>query len=551
MFRDLLSYAFYLHTIPLKQNFKMERDMTINRIWICCLICVSFQLLEIKANVEQTIRVLLIDGQNNHDWVETSQSLRGSLERTGLFHVVNLTSPGPYSDDDSWSSWRPDFQRFDVVVINYNGVLWPEPVRRAFVNYVRSGGGVAIIHAANNSFPEWKEYNQMIGLGWRDRNYGSARVFDDRGNLQSIPQGFGLGAGHGLKHSYLVRIREPEHPIMQGIPNQWLHATDELYHGQRGPGKNMTVLASAFSDLRQLGSGQHEPLVWVIPYGKGRVVTNVMGHHWPGEHSRNSLHCVGFQTIFNRTVQWLGTSKVTLPLPARFPSTIEAVLVNPVELGAPELPEGYRFLYQQRMGREVALSDFAFSDPGAWRYKKLQQGSGTLELFQKSKYNPPHRSPYNIVLINRHQFGSFVVDMKLQQTGREYAHRDLCLFFGFRDPAHFYYVHIASKTDDHAHNIFLVDGADRVKISATTTKGYEWGKDQWHRVRLQRDLASGSIQVFINDMSQPIMTANDKTLAEGWIGMGSFDDTGMVSDIRVWAPAYTKKNIEFFGGSIR
>ena len=115
--------------------------------------------------------------------------------------------------------------------------------------------------------------------------------------------------------------------------------------------------------------------------------------------------------------------------------------------------------------------------------------------------------PLNIALVDRQQFGSFVVDLRVRQTGREYGHRDLCFFFGFQDPAHFYYAHIASQTDDHAHNIFLVNGEARVKISTKTTAGHGWGERDWHQVRIRRDLESGSIQVFVNDMSKPIMSA--------------------------------------------
>ncbi len=519
------------------------------RTWKSCLIYLLL-LSGGSSFAADKIRVLLMDGQNNHNWVETSQSLRGTLERAGLFEVITETSPPAEVSQSTWESWRLDFQGFDVVVCNYNGRLWPVSMQKAFVEYVRSGGDVAIVHAANNPFPGWNEYNQMIGLGWRDRNYGEALVVDDSsGRLQRIPAGFGIGAGHGKRHSFIVKMRRPEHPILKDIPRLWLHATDELYHAQRGPAQNMTVLASAFSDLRQAGTGQHEPLMWIIPYGKGRVVTNLMGHLWPGQEYLNALHCVGFQTLFARTVEWLGSDQVTLPVPELFPSTAGAVIVNPVQLPAHELPPLHRLLYRQGMRSESAVRDFAFSDPSAWRYHQAGQELKelpALELFQQSQYEPPHRSPLNIALVDGQRFSTFVVDMKVQQTGREYGHRDLCLFFGFQDPSHFYYTHISSQTDDHAHNIFLVNGAPRIKISTSTTSGHDWGEKQWHHVRIRRDVEDGSIKVFVNDMVQPIMTANDETFGHGWIGWGSFDDTGMVSDIRIWAPDSEPKEIDFF-----
>ncbi len=519
--------------------------------WKSCLI--YFLLLSGSSIfAADKIRVLLIDGQNNHNWVETSKSLRGTLERAGLFEVVTETSPPAEASENKWQSWRLTFQEFDVVVSNYNGRLWPESMRKAFVEYVRSGGGVAIIHAANNSFPGWNEYDEMIGLGWRDRNYGETFVVDDSsGELRRIPAGVGIDAGHGKRHSFIVKTRRPGHPILKDIPSSWLHATDELYHSQRGPAQNVTVLASAFSDPRQGGTGQHEPILWTIPYGKGRVVTNLMGHLWPGQDHLNALHCVGFQTLLARTVEWLGSDRVTLPVPELFPSTAGAVLVNPVPLPANDLPPLHRLLYLQRMGKESSIQDSKFSDPSAWRYRKRGQDRPVLELFQKSQYEPPHRSPLNIGLVDGQRFGSFVVDMKLQQTGIEYGHRDLCLFFGFQDPSHFYYAHIATKTDKHAHNIFRVNGAPRIKISTSTTSGHDWGEKQWHHVRIKRNVETGSIEVFVNDMAQPIMTAQDKTFGHGWIGWGSFDDTGMANDIQIWAPDSELKNIDFFGAAGR
>ena len=517
------------------------------RTWKSCLIYLLFLSVGSSFAADK-IRVLLIDGQNNHNWVQTSQSLRGTLERAGLFEVITETSPPAKANESTWEGWKLDFKGFDVVVSNYNGRLWPASMQKAFVDYVRSGGGVAILHAANNSFPGWAEYNQMIGLGWRDRNYGEALVVDDSsGTLRRIPAGIGIDAGHGKRHSFIVKLRRPEHPILKDIPSSWLHATDELYHSQRGPSQNMTVLASAFSDPRQGGTGQHEPLLWIIPYGKGRVATNLMGHLWPGQDHLNALHCVGFQTLFARTVEWLGSDRVTLPVPELFPSTAGAVIADPVPLPANELPARHRLLYLQRMGRESSIQDFAFSDPSAWRYRQGGQEQPALELFRQSQYEPPHRSPLSIALVDGQKFGTFVVDMTVQQTGREYGHRDLCLFFGFQDPSHFYYTHISTQTDDHAHNIFRVNGAPRIKISTSTTSGHDWGEKQWHHVRIQRDVETGSIKVFVNDMAQPIMTASDRTFGHGWIGWGSFDDTGMVSNIRIWAPDSEVKDIDFFG----
>ena len=109
---------------------------------------------------------------------------------------------------------------------------------------------------------------------------------------------------------------------MQGIPVEWMHAKDELYHGQRGPAAGMNVLATAHAAKQTGGTDAHEPMVWWIRYGKGVVFTTVMGH------ADYSMQCVGFQTIVNRGTEWAATGKVTIPVPAQFP-TASATLSAP------------------------------------------------------------------------------------------------------------------------------------------------------------------------------------------------------------------------------
>lgn len=263
----------------------------------------------------ETLKILIIDGQNNHNWRATTPILRSFLEKSERFRVDVVTTPSDKNaSPKAWNQFDPDFSKYDVVLSNYNGSDWPDTVQKSFVTYVTDGGGVMIIHAANNAFPEWTEYNQMIGLGWRGASFGYRLAFNDRGSLMRTPIGKGLGAGHGQQHDFPVIVREPRHPVMRRIPRAWLHAKDELYHGQRGPATDMHVLATAFSDPQTGGSGDHEPLVWWIPYGQGKIFTTVMGH------SEHSMTCVGFQTIVTRGCEWAATGKVTLEFPENFPS---------------------------------------------------------------------------------------------------------------------------------------------------------------------------------------------------------------------------------------
>lgn len=171
------------------------------------------------------------------------------------------------------------------------------------------------------------------------------------------------------------------------------------------------------------------------------------------------------------------------------------------------------------------------TDPAAWQVETTPEGK-VYRLVAASKYKPKFRSPYNIALARDVLVGDFQLDVKLKSTKRDYDHRDLCLIFGYQDPEHFYYVHFGKKTDDHANQIFIVDGAARTKISTQTTPGTNWD-DQWHRVRVVRDVAAGKIEVFFDDLQTPVMTATDPRFRWGQIGLGSFDDTGDFDEVEL------------------
>ena len=258
------------------------------------------------------IKVLLIDGQNNHAWVTTSPEIKKILEEPGIFSVDVATSP---KQGEDMNDFKPDFAAYQVVVSNYNGALWSPAAMEAFEKYVSSGGGFVSVHAADNSFPEWKAYNEMIGLGgWGGRNEKSGpylRLRDGKWTADPTP---GNGGSHGAQHAFLMVTHAPEHPIMAGLPAKWMHAQDELYDRLRGPAKNVTVLASAFSSKAKGGTGEDEPLLMTIEYGKGRVFHTALGH------GMEAIKCQGFATTLQRGVEWAATGKVTQKVPANFPA---------------------------------------------------------------------------------------------------------------------------------------------------------------------------------------------------------------------------------------
>ena len=263
------------------------------------------------------IKVLLVDGQNNHDWKTTSPVLKQILEETKLFVVEVATSPAKGGD---MAAFKPDFAAYQVVVSNYNGEAWSSATQEALEKYVSGGGGFVPVHAANNSFPEWKGYNEMIGLGgWGGRSEKSGpylRLREGKWIADTTPGG---GGHHGAQHQFLMATRAAEHPIMAGLPAKWMHGQDELYDHLRGPAQNVTVLASAFSAKDKGGTEDDEPLLMTINYGKGRVFHTALGH------ALDAINDVGFATTFQRGTEWAATGKVTQKVPADFPTSEKAV----------------------------------------------------------------------------------------------------------------------------------------------------------------------------------------------------------------------------------
>jgi hypothetical protein len=211
------------------------------------------------------------------------------------------------------------------------------------------------------------------------------------------------------------------------------------------------------------------------------------------------------------------------------------------------VPSNYRLLYSQDFIKPESLSDFSMTDPSAWAIAPAQgEDPAALELKKQSQYAPPHRSPLNIALIRDLKVGDCIIDADCLQTGKEYGHRDMVFFFGYQDPAHYYYAHIATKGDDHANNIFIVDGAPRLKISTKTNAGNNWGLGVWHKVRVVRRVSDGVVQVYFDDLEHPIMEAKNEKFGAGWVGFGSFDDTGKVARIRVYGRESEAKAVQAF-----
>jgi len=265
------------------------------------------------------IKVLIVDGFSNHNWQQTTRVVRQILEATDMFEIDVSTTPAT-PDAPGWETWRPRFDRYDVVIQNTNNIgkkqlRWPRDVEVALENYVKSGGGLYILHSANNAFSHWHEYDRMIGLGWRGKDAGTALEVDEDGRIIRIPPGEGKGTSHGPRRDTIVR-RLNSHPINNGYPERWKTPSLEVYSYARGSAENIAVLSYACDETTK----KYWPIEWVVRYGKGRVYNSTFGHLWRGEIEPVGVRCIGFQTTLIRATEWLATEKVTWPVPSDFPT---------------------------------------------------------------------------------------------------------------------------------------------------------------------------------------------------------------------------------------
>lgn len=299
------------------------------------LIALAGQILAAPALLRPAaaaqIHALIIDGQNNHQWQTTTPVLRKILEDTGLFQVDVITTPPKGAD---FSGFHPEFTNYQVVISNYNdfpsGSVWPPDVQTAFEDYMKNGGGFVSYHAADNAFPNWTAYNLMIGLGgWMGRNEKSGPYWYFRDGKLVSDDTPGSAGNHGARLPFQVTMRNSTHPVAKGLPHVWMHAADELYSRMRGPGENMAVLGTAFSDPANKGTGHDEPVLLALTYGKGRIFHTMLGH------DAAAMQCVGFMVTLARGAEWAATGKVTQKVPADFPGP-DAPSTRALAIGTPQ-----------------------------------------------------------------------------------------------------------------------------------------------------------------------------------------------------------------------
>jgi len=300
-------------------------------------------LLALPASAAEKLKALIVDGQNNHAvWPKSTIMMKQYLTDSGLFEV-DIARTNFISNFDREKDWlplagvgesegtekpqpdpnfAPDFTKYDIVVSNfgYGAADWPEKTRRNLETYMQEGGGLVVVHAANNSWGNWEEFNKMIGLGgWGGRNEKSGPyVYYDAEGKVVRDDSKGRCGTHGPRSEFLITMRDKTHPITKDLPDFWMHTEDECYSMLRGPAENLTILATAADTPALKEAGRNEPMLMTIDYGKGRVFHTTLGH------DTEAFEGVGFIVTFLRGSEWAATGNVTQEIPEDFPSAEKA-----------------------------------------------------------------------------------------------------------------------------------------------------------------------------------------------------------------------------------
>jgi uncharacterized protein len=268
------------------------------------------------------INCLIITGQMRwHDIKNTTPLIKTQFEATGRFTVDVADLP----NKDAWESAKLDFSKYGVVVINYEGEVPPPDVQKAFEKYMLDGGGLVVYHFAIATWPDWAEWNKMLGMMWHpDPKSGEGMTVDPAtGKVVHFAKGEGPGSHHGQGAEVTLSVFDKDNPVTKGLPAKWIHTKDEVYLGFRGPTQNMTPMVTAFAPKTNNGTDMNEIVCWGVTYGKGRTFVNVLGHGVGETKAADTM------LLLERGAEWAATGAVTIPVPADFPKAAEGTAPAP------------------------------------------------------------------------------------------------------------------------------------------------------------------------------------------------------------------------------
>ncbi len=239
--------------------------MIVKYLSVLTLLYLVFSATLFAAPESDKIQVLIMTGQNNHDWETTTPALKQILDEAGRFSVDVITDPEKLT--------AQGLAACDVLISNWNGYggkkpqPWSDALKSAYVEFVRNGGGHVVIHAGSSSFYDWDDYQAICIATWKD------------------------GTGHKAIHEFDVRISDDSHPITRGMKK--FKTTDELWfrpHVQLGA----KVIAESFSKT----TGKWEPTALVSQFGKGRCFTLLLGH------DAKTMQSDGFKSLLTKGTEW-------------------------------------------------------------------------------------------------------------------------------------------------------------------------------------------------------------------------------------------------------
>lgn len=284
------------------------------------LIVTAGCLISPKVTHTQPLQTLVITGAapyGYHPWERNIEQIEPRLKAFGISSIEYHIAHGL----EDWRKWDGNYSDYDAILIIYYWAQAPEAELKKLDQYVRDGGGLVIAHSSLAGFWQQTIFDEWTGIAYRERDahYGHNLSFSDKGERIIRPPGEGGGSAHAPIDTFQVHTKDPDHPIMKGLPSVWMQSRDELYYNLRGPNTNLHVLATA-----KAPDDTYAPQAWIRHHEEGRIFCLAPGHHEPGASS------VGFITLLARGIEWTATGKVTTPVPSNFPGS------NQPSTGLPE-----------------------------------------------------------------------------------------------------------------------------------------------------------------------------------------------------------------------